>query len=73
MLRLICSILYALAISVPICVGLGFVYYWVCVGLMSLLRRAFGEVHRGYYLLNIAFLALLLTFFVVFSFFLRRF
>lgn len=73
MLGLVCSVLYALAISIPICVGLGFVYYWVCVGLMTLLRGVLGEEHRGYYLLNIAVLALFLTFFVVFSFFVRRF
>lgn len=73
MLKLVFAVLYALALAVPVSIGFGFLYYFLCVGLMCLLRRAFGEEHRGYYLLNVALLALVLTFFLVFAFFVRIF
>lgn len=66
MLELVAATLYALALSIPITLGFGFVYYFAAVNLMHLLRRVFGEEHRGYYLLNIAVLMLAATFLLVF-------
>jgi hypothetical protein len=73
MLEFLSATVYALCLSVAISLGLGFVYYFVCIGLMSLLRRLFGEDHRGYYLLNAALILWAATFLLLFSFFARWF
>jgi hypothetical protein len=71
MFDLLLSVLCALALSVPATVLMGVAYYFVMVSLMLLVRRVFGEEHRGYYLLNIAVLATFLTFFMIFGYFVR--
>lgn len=66
------TVLYALSLSVPATAFASLVYYFFMVSLMLPLRRVFGEGHRGYYLLNIAILATVLTFFMLFGYFVRR-
>lgn len=73
MFELVSATVYALVLSVPISFGVGFFYYFLCMGVMSLLRRVLGEEHRGYYMLNVGLLCLAATFFLLFAFFARSF
>lgn len=73
MIEFLSATLYAFCLAAAVSLGLGFVYYFVCVGLMSLIRKFFGEEHRGFYLLNAAIVAWVATFFLLFSFFAREF
>ena len=73
MIELLCATAYALALSIPMTIGFGFLYYLIAVAMMSVVRRVWGEEHRGYYLLNLAVLALFVTSLLLFSFFARSF
>jgi hypothetical protein len=63
----------ALALSVPMTVGMGFVYYMMAVAAMNVCRRIWGEGHRGHHFLNLAVVLLVATFLLLFSLFARSF
>ncbi len=73
MIELISATAYALALSIAITIGMGFVYYTLALGMMNVARRVWGEGHRGYYLLNLAVVAMAVTFLLLFAGFARSF
>jgi hypothetical protein len=64
---------YALVLSTSITIAMGFVYYMMAVAMMNVSRRIWGEGHRGHLFLNLAVVALVATFLLLFSFFARLF
>jgi hypothetical protein len=73
MIELLSATAYALCMAAVMSLGLAFVYYAAAVGMMNAARRIWGEGHRGYYFLNLAVVALVATFLLLFSFFARSF
>jgi hypothetical protein len=73
MIDFLSATVLALALSVPVTIGMGFVYYMLAVAMMKVCRRIWGEGHRGYYFLNLAVVLLVATFLLLFSFFARNF
>lgn len=73
MIELVSATVYALALAIPMTMGLGFLYYFLALCMMNVARRVWGEEHRGYYFLNIVVVLLFVTFLLLFSFFARSF
>jgi hypothetical protein len=71
MIDLICATAFALTLSIPMTVGVGFLYYMFAVSMMNVCRWIWGESHKGYHFLNFAAFALVITFLLLFSFFAR--
>lgn len=71
MLDLILSILIALAISAPVTILLGVLYFFIASFIVNSFNLNRGEKNWGYHFFNGALLATFVSFFVIFSFILR--
>jgi hypothetical protein len=63
----------ALALSGPMTVAMGLVYYMIAVAAMNAYRRIWGDGHTGYCLISLVAIAIVATFLLLFSFFARSF
>lgn len=72
-MELIAATLYALALAVPVSIGMGFVYYAVAAAVTGLYRRTSGSEGWLFSFLVAALSLWVFTFFVVFAYFARSF
>lgn len=72
-MQLILATLYALALSIPVSIGIGFLFYAIAAAVAGLYRRTSGAEGWLFSFLVFALSMWVFTFFVVFAYFARNF